>query len=878
MSTKKELNIPIEKQQGFIAEFEKIRPVYIEFAKLLESILNKAVGSLSILAIVQARPKGVVSFSNKIILKDKYQNPLADMTDLCGARVIVHFQSQVEKVCNFIKENFEIDEVNSLDLKSKLKVNEFGYRSVHYIVSPKKDAILDIPVDDKFKNLKAEIQVRTLAEHVWADISHDRIYKTDLNIPDEWKRVAARLSAMLENADNEFASMSAVIDSLANIYELQIEACKADNEILKLKTLISVLQNNPGECIRNSLKLSAIYRAKDAFADAVELLKPLIDTKVYDIILRERLRFEYGVVLAMACNCEINSARYFEAIKIINQTLNAFDKLPDDIREENREALSYIYYRAGKLLQRNVEETGRVAELFTVAHNIMPENPLYMVSLIESIILNNQNLAGYNITLFTSNISGAISKLEELIDIGIKRVPAFFTIGHCYLFLKNEAGCISAYANAVETILCGKYLNSRADIIAEIALIGKLKSCNPKLSEQVKLYLNMAMYLISDENERERYLNSLNQFRLKNEHVKTPVVIVAGGASKMDISKLDDYASYMKEIMHGFKGTIISGGTTAGIPGLVGEVKAEIQKNTHVQFDLEAYLPAVLPKDAVKSPYYDRFFETQAETFSALDILVYWTDLICNGIEPKDVILIGIDGGIIATLEYKIALSLGAKVALLAYSGRAVSDFLQDKAWKNHRNLLQLPNDPHTGWALVNQFADTILSKQEIETLAPVAHEFYRMKRLQELNPKAEDINKYKVLMPWDKLDPSLQYSNLQQVAFYEHILKRVGLSIRKADNPVLYNIKDHLNEIKHDDEKTEYDFLANLEHARWNAERLLDGWKYGPDKDIAKKLNPCIIAWDELDDKTKTYDYDPIDNIPVLLAKIGYEVFKAKW
>lgn len=866
MSTK-QLNIPIEKQQGFITEFEKIRPVYIEFAKLLEEILNKAVGSLSILAIVQARPKGVVSFSNKIILKDKYKNPLVDMTDLCGARVIVHFQSQVEKVCNFIRENFEIDEVNSLDLKSKLKVNEFGYRSVHYIVSPKKDAILDIKVDDKFKNLKAEIQVRTLAEHVWADISHDRIYKTDLNIPDEWKREAARLSAMLENADKEFAGISAEIDSLTNVYELQIEADKADNEVLKLNTLISVLQNNPAEGIKNSLKLAAVYRAKDAFAEAVELLKPLIDIKVNDIILHERARFEYGVVLALSCNCEINSAKYFEAVKIINQALNAFDKLPETVREENSEVLSYIFYRAGKLLQRNVEETERVAELFTRAHNIMPENPLYLVSLIESIVLNNQNMAEYNISLFKTNISQAISKLEELIDIGIKRVTAFFAIGHCYLFLKNEAGCISAYASAVEAILCGKYLTSRANIIAEIALIGKLKSRNPKLSEQVKLYLNMAMFLTSGENEKEGYLNNISQFRLCDGPVKTPVVIVAGGASKMEISKVDDYTSYIMELMHGFKGTIISGGTTAGIPGLVGQVKAELQKNVQVEFDLDAYLPESLPIDAVKSPFYDKFFETRSDNFSALDILVCWANLIGNGVAPEDVILLGIDGGKIATLEYQIALSLGAKVALVAYSGRAVSEFLQNKTWSNHRNLLQLPNDPHTVWALVNQSAETILSEAEIGELAPKVHEFYMEKELVKFKSTTEDINKYKVLMPWKNLNSVLQKSNKKQVAFYEHLLKRAGLSVRKAEKPVIVIIREMVS-------AEDYELLAKLEHARWNAERLLEGWRFGP-KDIANKLNPYLVAWDKLDDEIKTYDFDPVNNIPQLLAKIGYEVFK---
>lgn len=864
----KKMKIPIEKQKGFIEEFEKIRPDYIEFAKLIETILNKAVGALSILAIVQARSKSIISFSNKIISKDKYYNPLVDMTDLCGARVIVHFQSQVDKICTFIKENFEIDEANSLDARSRLQVNEFGYRSIHYIITLKKDSILDVLVDDKFKNLKAEIQVRTLAEHVWADISHDRIYKTDLIIPDEWKREAARLSAMLENADKAFAGMASEIDSLATVYELQYETEKTETDIEKLKTLISVLHNDPDECIKNSLKLSAIYRAKDNFAESVELLKPLLDTPVKSPMLQGRLRFEYGIVLAMSCCGEINSLTYVEGIRIIDQTLKAFDNLTPEVKKENEEVLSYIYFRYGKLLQRNVEETRRVTDYFTVAHDIMPENPLYLVSLMESLVLRNLDMAQYNISLFKANISQAIPKLQELIEIGIKRVPAFFAVGHCYLLLDEKTGCINAFANAVETLLNGKYLTSHATIVAEIALIGKLKSLNPKLSEQIKLYLNIAMVLVADSSNKDRYKSYLEQYKIRKESFKTPVVIVAGGASNMDESKVDDYCNYISELMHGFKGTVISGGTTAGIPGLVGQVKAEMQENSSVDFDLEAYLPEKLPNDAVKSSAYDRFYETSSDSFSAFDILVCWAELINNKIYPEDVILIGIDGGKIATMEYQIALSLGAKVGLIAYSGRAVSDFMQDKTWKNHPNLLQLPKDPLTVWALVNQTAETILDKEEIEELAPIAHEFYRLKRLQELNPKTEDINKYKVLMPWNKLDASLQHSNLKQVAFYELILKRVNLSIRKAENPAKFNIKANLS-------TTEYDFLAKLEHARWNAERLLEGWRYGPEKNITAKLNPCITAWENLDDVTRVFDYDPVDNIPILLEKIGYEVYR---
>ena len=112
-----------------------------------------------------------------------------------------------------------------------------------------------------------------------------------------------------------------------------------------------------------------------------------------------------------------------------------------------------------------------------------------------------------------------------------------------------------------------------------------------------------------------------------------------------------------------------------------------------------------------------------------------------------------------------------------------------------------------------------------------------------------------------------MKKSNLQQVAFYEHILKRAGLGIRKTKNPVFYSIKEKLLQ-------DQYDLLASLEHARWNAERLLEGWHYGPEKDIIKKINPCLLPWNELDEETRNWDYDPVNNIPHILKEAGYEVY----
>jgi ppGpp synthetase/RelA/SpoT-type nucleotidyltranferase len=867
----KKQNIPIERQVEHIEEYKKKRSDFEEFSAFMKEVLQKAINQLGLIGFADARAKSLVSFSNKIILKDKYKNPLTDMTDLCGARVVVHFKSQVDKICQFIKDNFKIDEANSLDLKSKLQVSEFGYRSIHYIVTPVKDSILGIKVDDRFKDLKAEIQVRTLAEHIWADISHDRIYKTELKIPDEWKREAAQLSAMLESADTKFAGMAAEIDSLATVYELQYDKVRAATDILKLQTLIKVLQDNSSELVNTALKLSTIYRVQDTFSDAIELLKPLLNLSIEDKMLELKLRFEYGVLTVLLCGSETDTPCYREGVKTIQKVLAAFNERGDLTAKENKEELSYIYFRAGKLLQRNPEETRRVAELFRKAHNIMPENPLYMVSMMESLVTGNIDSADYNISLFKASIIEAIRKLEELIEIGIKRLPAFFALGHCFLFLDDEEKCVSAYANAIDTILCGKFLNSRSSIDAEIALTGKLMTKNPNLAGEAKLYLNIAMYLLTKDVPGTRYMNLLKQNRINEKSFRTPVVIIAGGASKMDETKVDYYKPHIREMMHGFKGTIISGGTTAGIPGLAGRVKASFKDTTG--FELVSYLPDTLPEGIMRSDYYDYHYGTSSDNFSALDIFVCWADLICNGIDPKDVVLIGIDGGSIATMEYKIALSLGAKVGLLLYSGRAASEFLQDVKWRKHPNLLVLPDDPYTVWALVNQRAETMLTDDEIKILAPQVHDYYRDMELLSFKSDADDINKYKVLMPWTNLNPSLQSSNLLQVKFYELLLKRVGLSLRKAVNPLICDIKAKLT--KDNNDQSDYDTLVAFEHARWNAERLLDGWRYGPAKDIARKLNPCLVPWKDLDPKTKQYDYIPVDNIPILLAKIGYEVYK---
>jgi hypothetical protein len=269
-------------------------------------------------------------------------------------------------------------------------------------------------------------------------------------------------------------------------------------------------------------------------------------------------------------------------------------------------------------------------------------------------------------------------------------MQTLFPNAHNHLLLNNTVECINAYTMAVSSIINDATQNETTAIDADIMFLEKLQTTNQTLADKVKLYLNIALCILENTAENAQYKNYLELRKTRKEPFKTPVVIVAGGASLMDKIKAETYRDYLRKKMQGFTGTIISGGTTAGIPGLVGEVKEELEKQRTLYFDLVGYLPGMLPTSAAKSKAYDIFCETDSDHFSVLEILSYWCDLVCNGIHPSDVLLVGIDGGDIAAMEYRIALSLGAKVHILANSGRAASELMEDKFWETHCNLLEI--------------------------------------------------------------------------------------------------------------------------------------------------------------------------------------------
>ncbi len=77
-------------------------------------------------------------------------------------------------------------------------------------------------------------------------------------------------------------------------------------------------------------------------------------------------------------------------------------------------------------------------------------------------------------------------------------------------------------------------------------------------------------------------------------------------------------------------------------------------------------------------------------------------------------------------------------------------------------------------------------------------------------------------------------------------------------------------------DDEDMLELLAEMEHRRWNAEMLLNGWIYGEVRNEALKIHDNIIPYSKLEDPIKKYDREAVQNIPLILASVGLKVVPA--
>jgi predicted RNase H-like nuclease/ppGpp synthetase/RelA/SpoT-type nucleotidyltranferase len=197
-----------EAVREYAARHAELREASDHFVRLVTTILDDAgINYLS----VTGRAKSVASFAAKAARtvdgKRVFPDPLREITDTIGLRIITYVHSDVAAVADLLGDQVVVHDDRDMGRETASQ-GRFGYASRHLLVSldPAREGQ---PAYEPLRGRQAQVQIRTVLQHAWAEFEHDIRYKgtiPDEHVPDFDRRFTLA-AGLLELADREFSTI-----------------------------------------------------------------------------------------------------------------------------------------------------------------------------------------------------------------------------------------------------------------------------------------------------------------------------------------------------------------------------------------------------------------------------------------------------------------------------------------------------------------------------------------------------------------------------------------------------------------------------------------------------------------------------------------------
>lgn len=132
---------------------------------------------------------------------------------------------------------------------------------------------------------------------------------------------------------------------------------------------------------------------------------------------------------------------------------------------------------------------------------------------------------------------------------------------------------------------------------------------------------------------------------------------------------------------------------------------------------------------------------------------------------------------------------------------------------------------------------------------------------------------RYKARKNWMGLEENMRWANRYQIDAYLTYLRTLGYSVvdslKEGEQEI--SPENFLNDLS--EEKLLV--LMRMEKHRWNAERTIEGWRYGDVLDRVHRIHPKIVPFSRICSEDMLKDKQVIVNIPYLLNLAGYKIVK---
>jgi len=625
---------------------------------------------------------------------------------------------------------------------------------------------------------------------------------------------------------------------------------------IAVQELILANEKDPAARTRIALQLARLIGPCGQYERVVKILSPL---EAIQDTSRPMILLELGHALCRVHRGTPQSAEYRRGQQQLEEVI-ALCTASDLIAVPNLRKQNSLHARGLSRLAWSWEAVphseGKSLQYYRDALEKQPANPYHLANQLGFEIYCHPG--AMLVESMKTPIRQAIATCREHAIAGTELPYALFTAGRLSFLLGEATAAMGWYARGLRHLFDGQSCISASVLEDEVDWVKRIYRGSVKPPEEhdwIERLINLGQAFCS------ACASGTQPAATADAKAKERILIIAGGAASMDADTLKKIRPCLEKALENFIGKVICGGTTVGIPGCVGEITAKLKAEGRKQFELVGYIPRQLPENAPKDSRYDRFVVVSEDSvFSPGQILRTWEDLQRAGTIPAHVTVLGFGGGLVASTEYHVALALGASVGVVVSSGGGADAIVADPVWNGVPTLLAVPLDEASVQALVTSPALTHEPDQLTE-MAKVFHAHYIGD-----NPGRLPEN----MRPWDKLKKTYQTANLEQAKYAVEILRAAGFDVRPAAG-----IPGAITSFAGEMFKADVEQMAELEHGRWNIERLREGWRFGTSRDNAKKIHNCLVAWTELPYDIREYDRNSIHAIPDILAKAGLEVFR---
>lgn len=202
-----------DRETTLIERWRRERPAYEAWGAFVSETLSAAVAAeihpveveLFFRIPITSRTKSESSLLAKAFHRGKsYSEPFDEIEDKVGVRIVVLVTEEIRVVERAIKScsKWVCNMARDFEEERAQRPIVFDYQSLHYIVRTAEKFNhngVDIAV-----NTACEIQVRTILQHAYSELTHDTIYKPSVQAKPDVKRAAAKSMALIEATDDYF--------------------------------------------------------------------------------------------------------------------------------------------------------------------------------------------------------------------------------------------------------------------------------------------------------------------------------------------------------------------------------------------------------------------------------------------------------------------------------------------------------------------------------------------------------------------------------------------------------------------------------------------------------------------------------------------------